>query len=220
LILKLDLGALLSKITCARIQLESSETPQTLCLLARLHEICPCDGPRIHLGEFGGYNYKVGAFLFIISGVLGILFAVGLMSALTRSLSSVTGTILLILHAVFDDIGSGIFPCDFGGLHESFSGQMHLLLSAIGMLALLLAPYFLWRAFYLDSRFSGSRLANFTALIAFIITGVVIAGIAAGVFNIPFITNLAGLGQRSVYFPYYLWILVVSIKMLKDEQYH
>lgn len=172
------------------------------------------------LGEFGGYNYRVVAFLFIISGIFEIIYAAGLMSALQRNLSSVTGTILLILHGVFDNIGSGIFPCDFGGLHESFSGQMHLLLAAIGMLALLIAPYFFWRAFYRDSRFSGRRLVNFTALIALIITGVVIAGITAGAFKISFIANLAGLMQRSVYFPYYIWILVVSIKMLRDEQYH
>lgn len=99
------------------------------------------------LGEFGGYNYKIVAFFFIISGVFEIFFAAGLLSVLKKSISSVTGSILLVCHGVLDDIGSGVFPCDFGGLHESFSGHMHLLLSAMGMLALIIAPYFFWRAF-------------------------------------------------------------------------
>ncbi|MBN1905138.1 MAG: DUF998 domain-containing protein [Deltaproteobacteria bacterium] len=164
------------------------------------------------LGEYGGYNYRIARFLFIVTGIFEVFFALGLMSILRKNRPAVTGAILIICHGIFDNIGSGIFPCDPGRIAESFSGQMHYLVSAIRMLALVIAPFFFWRAFFIGRRFSGNRLHYSTALVA------LFTAAAAVAFNISFFSNtLVGLTQRMVYFPYYVLILVISIKMLKDK---
>jgi hypothetical membrane protein len=160
------------------------------------------------LGEASGVNAGVASALFIVVGALEAVFAVGLFIGSKRSAAALVGMILLVVHGVFDSIGSGIFPCDAGGLYESFSGQMHFIVSVVGLVSLAPAPFFLWRSFVKEDRFAGG-------VIGILAVFAVLMGIGAVAFNVSFFTEtLVGLTQRLIYYPYYIWTLLISLNVL------
>jgi hypothetical membrane protein len=164
------------------------------------------------LGETGGANAGLASALFILIGLLEIAFAAGLYLGSGRGAAALVGSLLLAVHGLFDSIGSGIFPCDLGGLYESFSGQMHFIVSVVGLISLAPAPFFLWSSFVKEGRFSDGAAKAISALALLI-------GLAAVAFNLSFFTEtLIGLSQRLLYYSYYAWVLVISLNALRGRR--
>ncbi len=161
------------------------------------------------LGESGGANYLIAGIGFILTGVCEIIFAVALYHRFKGSVSALLGALLIAGHGIFDSIGSGLFPIDQGGRFESASGQIHLIVSAIGLFMQVLAPFFILKTL---SYLRYVNLRKYTQVTAIIMT----AGTLF--FGISFFTeSLIGLSQRIIYYIYYIWILVLSVFMLNSR---
>ena len=162
------------------------------------------------LGESGGVNSFYARVLFIIFGVFEIIFAAGLFIRLKGSLKGIAGSVAIGFKGLFDSIGSGVFPCDFGGLYESFSGKMHFIVSIIGVAMMLIAPLLVYDAMKKDGSFKDIRIISAAR---FILASSVL------LFTLSFFTGLLpGLSQRIMYYLYYLWLLFVSIKILGEKK--
>ncbi len=152
------------------------------------------------LGESGGANYLAAGVLFILTGICEVVFAVGLYARSNRKLPALIGALCIAGHGIFDQMGSGLFPCDLGGKYDSAFGQIHFAVSVIGVALILCAPFFVWRA---DKK----RLTLAFAVI-------IAAGV--GLFGVSFFTeSFVGLTQRLFYWAYFLWILLLSVSLLR-----
>ena len=160
------------------------------------------------LGEVGAPNSTIASLYFIISGVLLILFSFGLYNGINKGKGSWIGPLFLVLLGIFDSIGSGIFPCDPGCAGQTFTGKMHLIVSIIGMFAMILAPFFIWRSLKEDERWEGYQTFS-------LIIGIVIV-VMAVIFIVAFsLAILIGLFQRILYGVFRVWIFVLAINLLR-----
>lgn len=158
------------------------------------------------LGEHGGVNAGTAAVLFILMGLLELIFAAGLYIRLRPSRIALAGSVFLAVNGIFDYIGSGIFPCDAGGVYESFSGQMHFYVSVIGMSVMIFPAFFFYAAFRKEQLIKESQLSLISAVL--VLTGAVL-------FNIAFFTGAAwlGLAQRILGYVYWGWIFLLVLIM-------
>ncbi|MHA1385410.1 MAG: DUF998 domain-containing protein [Candidatus Helarchaeota archaeon] len=160
------------------------------------------------LGEAGAQYATLASIYFIISGIIFILFSIGLYHGIDESNGSWIGPFLLAIEGGFDFIGSGIFPCDVGCAGQTVSGMMHLIVSLIGMVAMTLAPFFIWRSLKKDENWSGYEKLS-------LIIGVLII-FMLGIFMVSFDTHiLVGLTQRILYYTYLAWILVLAFRLFR-----
>ncbi len=162
------------------------------------------------LGETGGANYRIAGLIFILTGICEILFATAFYSRFKGSISALFAALFIAGHGIFDSIGSGFFPCDMGGKYESVSGHIHFIVSVIGLFFQILVPIFAAIAL---SKAGNKNLKKITIIAAIII----LAGTAF--FGVSFFTEyLVGLSQRIIYYAYFLWIVVMSVFMLKKSE--
>ncbi|MBN1498638.1 MAG: DUF998 domain-containing protein [Spirochaetes bacterium] len=163
------------------------------------------------LGECGGVNAGLASVLFICAGLLELIFALGLYLRLRPSGAALAGSVLLAVNGIFDYISSGFFPCDAGGVYESFSGQMHFFVSVIGMSVMIFPAFFFYAAFRKNKMKNESRLSLVMAVL-------VLAG--AVLFNAAFFTEAAwlGLAQRILGYAYWGWIFLLVLIMPRSGQ--
>ena len=95
------------------------------------------------LGAEGTSNADYASATFIMSGILTIFFAIGLHQVFDEENRNKKSLIFIILFGLFDSIGSGIFPCDAGCAGETPTGQMHMLVSLVGLISMCLALIFI-----------------------------------------------------------------------------
>jgi hypothetical protein len=179
------------------------------------------------LGESGGVTAPAAAVLFILIGAGEIIFAVGLYLWSGRSMAALFGTIFLTANGLFDYIGSSLFPVDAGGRYDSPAGQVHFIVSLIGMAVMVLPAIFYWRAFAKAKRSPATQERNLTTMktmgmmrakrneTATFVAAIVII-LAAVIFNLAFFTETCvGLAQRFLDWCYCAWILFLAVRMLK-----
>jgi hypothetical membrane protein len=158
------------------------------------------------LGERGSPAFAIAGILFILIGICAAFFSAGLLSRSRKNKLALAGSVSLFANAVFDYIGSGIFPCDAGGAYVSISGQIHFIVSVIGMSVMVLPAFFYARVFKREGR----ALEGAVSLVAAI--AIVVAAV---LFNIAFFTERnVGLFQRILDFTYFGWMLFISAAML------
>ncbi len=162
------------------------------------------------LGAAETSNADIASLSFIISGVFMILFAVGLYQGTKINKNSWIGPLLLVIFGCFDSIGSGVFPCDPGCAGHNFSGQMHYIVSIIGMIAMVLAPFVFSKHFKKDEQWKGYDKLSF---IMGILT-VIFSGMFVSTFLIEY---LIGFFQRLLYYTFLSWILIIAIKLFKTQ---
>lgn len=161
-----------------------------------------------HLGAEGSPNADFASALFIVAGILTILFAIGLYHGIEKEKGYLIGPIILIIFGLFDSIGSGVFPCDADCAIKNFSGRMHILVSFFGMIAMCLSNFFLSRDFKKDVRWQGyDKYALIMGIIIFILWGIFIYFIS--------IMTLIGLFQRIIYYIFLSWILILGVKLYR-----
>jgi hypothetical membrane protein len=160
------------------------------------------------LGERGGANAAIASIGFILIGLSLAVFAIGLYLRSKPSKPALIGSILIAANGLSDYVGSGLFPCDAAGSYVSFSGQVHFIVSVIGMVVMIFPAFFYWRAFKKEGRRIETAV---TAVAAIVII------IAAVVFNIAYFSEAAwlGLAQRVINYAYLAWILVLSARLVR-----
>ncbi len=161
------------------------------------------------LGETGAPTALAATMLFAAIGLFELTFAAALALRFKLKPAALVGSIFMAINGLFDYVGSAIFPIDAGGLFESPSGQMHYLVSVIGMSVMVFPAFFYARAM----RKSG--MANeykATRLFAFAISA------AAALFIASFFAEtFVGLAQRTLDLAYFGWILYVAVALLREK---
>jgi hypothetical protein len=160
------------------------------------------------LGENGGINSETARITFIITGCFEIIVAAGLFLKLKERISGALISISVATKGLFDSIGSGIFPCDYGGLYNSFSGKVHFMVSIIGVAVIIIIPFFFYQISSKNDCFD-LKIASISRIA---IT------IAAIIFTISFFSGvLIGLTQRILYYIYLLILLYIVIKLPSEN---
>ncbi len=166
------------------------------------------------LGGVGGIRGFIFNFGISFIGLLIILFSLGLHKNINDKKGSKIGPILLILGGI-GLIFSGIFHCNLNCtnviLERNFAGIMHVLFAFIAGMCLAISPFFIFARLRKDPKWK--NYSKFT----------LITGIMANVPGIIFWITLAtvrfpaiqGLIQRLGIIFIFIWVGVMSLKMLK-----
>lgn len=167
------------------------------------------------LGEAGRpYAGLVNAW-FAVSSLILVGFGVGMTALLPRSRVALVGAVLFLVWAALG-FGAAIFPCDRGCNGVTFSGWLHLLLGEIAAAAMLPVPTLIWWSVGRGGR--GRGFAWLTAAVQLIAVSASI-GMAAAAYEAEVadqsLRELAGLFQRICWADYYLWIVVMAVRMLR-----
>jgi len=160
------------------------------------------------LGECGAPNSTIVSLLFIFVGILLVFFSISFYYGIKIEKKSWIGPVFLALFSIFDWIGSGIFPCDPGCAGKTFNGQMHLIVSVIGMVFMTFCSIITWKYMKKDERWH--NFDKFTLFIGIMIPFLMTLFIISDILGF-----LIGLTQRILYWTFSLWIFVIALKLLK-----
>ena len=168
------------------------------------------------LGEVGAVNAQVASLVFILTGIMLIVFGYSLQRALERMDKHVWCGVLVILYGLLDFVGSGIFPVDAGGASTTLVAAIHVYATLFGELAAVGMPiWFLrdtedvegWEA---HRRFSKLVFWVSMPLVAFL--GYCIVGHTPGLMDTPI-----GLAQRLLVGLFLVWMLRTAYSMRGKE---
>jgi len=165
------------------------------------------------LSQAGAENRILISSFFFFSAIMGILFAIGIISHHPYKQMKLIyiGGIFLIIMGISSALTGTIFPMDPIGGVITFAGTMHLVLVAIG--AVLLFPALLMSGigFYRKKNWKLFRLYTFISVLMTFISGILSAiVIANGI-------ELMGLFERVTVYTYLLWIFVLALKFIRAE---
>jgi hypothetical membrane protein len=160
-----------------------------------------------------GLSFNIGI---ATVGILVALFSIGLHQTINGKNKSKAGVILLIsggLGLIF----SGIFHCNLNCanviVENNYIGSIHMLSAFIAGLSLSIAPFFIYGRFKKDPIWK--KYATYT-----LVTGI-IANIPGIIFWVTLATTrlpgIEGLLQRLGIVFVFIWMEIVSLKMLKLE---
>lgn len=92
------------------------------------------------LGEVGAAYGGYASVLFALTGLMLASFGLTLHEKLPKRESGLTSGICIIVYALADFVGSGLFPVDPGGAADTVTASYHVTLTVIGELAALAMP--------------------------------------------------------------------------------
>ena len=164
--------------------------------------------PLSQLGIQSSPVAKEIAFWWDMVGVFMIIFGIGLYIAYrNKKKPALTAAILLMLYGLGEGLGSGFFPADKAGSLHSGTGIFHIIVGSIGVSGLaifpLIMPYLI------------SGIRKFSMIIFIVgISGVVLF-MSSWIIDNPnnFINIYRGFFQRLFITNYYIYIIVVAIKI-------
>jgi len=99
------------------------------------------------LGEAGAANAQVAGAVFVITGLMLVVYGYGLHLKLQRDDKRVWSGVCVILYGLLDFVGSGLFPVDQGGAAATVTAGIHVTATVLGELAALAMPI----AFLIDT---------------------------------------------------------------------
>jgi len=163
------------------------------------------------VGGIRGFIFNLGLSLV---GILIILFSIALHKNINKGKGSKVGSVLLVLGGI-GMIISGIFHCNLNCtnalLETDFTGIMHMLFAFIAGMCLAISPFFIFARLRKDSKWK--NYSKYT-----LITGIM-ANVPGIIFWITLATvrfpSIEGIIQRAGIVFVFIWIGVMSLKMLK-----
>ena len=167
----------------------------------------PIRDPICELGSVDSpYKNVMNIFGFMLLGVFIILFSFAFYQQFRKNRFSKITYIFLLIGGVFI-ILVGFFPCDPDCIDVTSTGKLHSLTSIPQFIALPLAVFFSSFVFERDERWKRRWPAiSFVLGLILLITGPLL--------TLPFLAPVAGLGQRIEVGLFFLWVSLVSARML------
>ncbi len=160
----------------------------------------------------GAPSRAVAVGMLLVYTVLLYAFGAGVwMSAGTKDVLRVTGA-LIIAKEIFGVIATVWAPIHVRGTPGTFSDTMHLLLTAVGFFLCML-PAMVFGAAAMGKQF---RVYTALTIIIFVACGVwTFLDVPLIAANLP--TPWSGLKERILIFSYMLWLMVLSITLLRRQ---
>ena len=163
-----------------------------------------------YVSEFGiipGITSTIVSVWWICYGILLILFSISLNNSIDKCKRfSIIGPLFITLYGLLDSIGSSIFPIEAGGATETFYGMMHILVSFLGVTAIIFSPLALIPR--LKSDRSWKELTRFSWITQLFFWIIYIICLFA--FSGIYLADYLGLLQRIFIIAANVWIAVLS----------
>jgi len=147
----------------------------------------------------------------IIFSILFVLYAYGLLRTIfKKGFWQHVAVWLIVIYGLGEGIGSGIFPYEHVGDGLALTGKLHLLFSAIGVIAIAVNAFVLVKVFPKEVY---PKINKYTRFVAWSGLALIILFLLAKMHLIPF----RGLWQRLFILDYYSLLMVVTIEMLIEH---
>lgn len=158
------------------------------------------------------------SFWWILFGILIIVYAFGFNAAYSRyGRFAKISTWLIIFYGIGEGIGSGLFKFDIVNNAKTLSYSIHEVFGSIGVFGIILLPFAVLK---IDKFTAGRSFARLTRLV--IIFGLIFFVLFSiryvNLTNIitDFINRFTGLWQRLFLVTYYIFLITISIRMLRE----
>ncbi len=174
--------------------------------------------PISRLGAMGSPIARFMSIWWIFIGLLLVFYAIafGKSNASGNKWHTITAW-LIACYAVFEQAGSGIFPGNRIAGHYTPVGIVHNSLGAIGVIALIIAPFVISRK-YRHTEYTGMlwflRMVSMTGIPLFVIF--IFSHFSFHIMH--WIIARHGLWQRLFISIYYLFLIVISIKHYTENR--
>jgi hypothetical membrane protein len=166
-----------------------------------------------YVSEYGtipGVISKIVSAWWIISGIMLMLFSFALNNAMQKSgRFSFVGPLCICLYGLMDSIGSAIFPMDTADV--TFSGIIHILVSFIGITAVIFSPLALVNRMKKDPVWSNLVCFAWVTQICFLLIYIVCVLAFADIY----FSKYAGILQRVFILEADIWMAVLGFYALK-----
>lgn len=166
------------------------------------------------LGETGAPYATTTSTIFIITGLMLAVFGYGFYSLLDEKGAGKLSGVFIMAYALFDFVGSGVFPVDPGGAADTTVAGLHVTLTVLGELSALAMPI----AFLMDTdRVRGweglRRISKVIGILLIPASAYLIQNIER---NIPGLNNTPiGLAQRLTIALFLAWITAAGLDAQK-----
>ena len=154
------------------------------------------------LGETGGPYAETMNFGFGLTGILIILFSYCIFILMGRSLAGATGSFVVVLAGIAF-IAMAFFSCDSGCMPVTVTGQIHLQLGILALLAAVSASFLLGYSMWKQGTWNGYWQYS-------MVSGVLVL-ILVPLF--VFVTGPDGLVQRVMMGIIFLWMEILAIRL-------
>jgi hypothetical protein len=153
----------------------------------------------------------------IVDGLLFVLFGILFGKIYPNDKFSKMASWLIIAYGIGEGICSGLFPVDYSSNSINIASEIHIVLSGLGVLALLLLPFVFQKVFdkHLYPKFF--RLSYF-AFFAGLLFMVLFSVAKMYDFTDNFFAQYKGLWQRLITLNFYVYFLVLALIILKQEK--
>jgi hypothetical membrane protein len=171
------------------------------------------------LGETGANTALQATVVFILTGVMIILFGYGVQVRLRRDDKRIWTGVMIMLYGLLDFVGSGVFPVEAGGTADTAISMVHVWATVFGELAALGMP--IW--FYNDtagleewSEHRGFSKAVFYLSVPLLLFLVYcIGGHTPSLMDTPI-----GLAQRLIVGVFLGWILFTGYRLMETGKFY
>jgi hypothetical protein len=151
------------------------------------------------------------ALWWILMGILFIIFGLGIRYAFSdKKKLAIIASWLIILYGVGEGLGSALFPEDIPGTSHTFTGLLHNFMGGLGTTSITIFTLVMAKLIPEYKKFS---------YVVFIVgmTGIIFFGIGQFWHNpTNFFVMNKGLWQRIFVMDYYLYVIVIAIKLITN----
>ena len=164
------------------------------------------------LGEVGSPMQNPVRIWGISATILLLLFANAIRILFKPTLQARLATAAIVIYALGEGLGSGIFPIDPLNASTTLSGTLHEILSVIGDVGIVALPFILLRIPYFGNHRRFRIYLKWVIAIGFLCICLFV--FAKYYPESLVISNYKGLWQRMYTFNYHLMLVIISIEML------
>ena len=166
------------------------------------------------LGETGAATAQAASLVFIITGLMIIVFGVGVQLRLKREDRRVWTGVLIVLYGLLDFVGSGVFPVDAGGTADTLVSTIHVYATLFGELAALGMPVWFYKdtegvSEWMDHRVFSKRVFYLSMPLMVFLTYCIVEHVP-GTMTVPI-----GLAQRLIVGLFLGWIMATGLRFIK-----
>jgi len=151
------------------------------------------------------------ALWWILMGILFVIFGLGIRFAFNdKRILALAASWLIILYGVGEGLGSALFPEDVPGTTHTLTGLLHNFMGGLGTTSITIFTLVMAKLI--------PEYKKFSYLVFIIgITGIILFGIGQFWHNpANFFVMNKGLWQRIFVMDYYLYVIVIAIKLITD----